>query len=73
MTKYAITMGIRTACVVLCIFVHGWWLLLPAAGAVGLPYVAVVLANVTWLRPSTVLRPGTVVPAATADDEPEMP
>ncbi|MFZ2965156.1 MAG: DUF3099 domain-containing protein [Rhodoglobus sp.] len=46
MTRYAITMFIRLLCVVACLFVQGWWLLLPILGAVVLPYVAVVLANV---------------------------
>lgn len=43
--RYAITMGIRTACFVSMIFVTGpfRWVLL--AGAIFLPYIAVVLAN----------------------------
>jgi hypothetical protein len=43
--RYLISMGIRTACVVAAIFVPGWprWVLI--AGAVVLPYVAVVAAN----------------------------
>lgn len=43
--RYLISMGIRTACVVAAIFVPGWprWVLI--AGAVILPYVAVVAAN----------------------------
>ena len=43
--RYVITMGIRTVCVVACIFTPGWWLLIPALGAIVLPYVAVVMAN----------------------------
>lgn len=62
MIKYAITMGVRFVCVVLCIWARGWWLLVCAAGAIILPYIAVVLANVTWSTPSTVRRPGTLVP-----------
>jgi hypothetical protein len=31
--------------VLLCFFVQGWWLILPAIGAIVLPYVAVVIAN----------------------------
>ena len=46
MTRYLITMSIRVVCIVLCLFVRGWWLVLPILGAVVLPYVAVVLANV---------------------------
>lgn len=43
--RYAITMAIRTACFVSMIFVPGpfRWVLL--AGAIFLPYIAVVLAN----------------------------
>jgi hypothetical protein len=62
MIKYSITMGIRTVCVVLCIFARGWWLLVCAAGALVLPYFAVVLANVSWSSPSVVERPGSLVP-----------
>ncbi|MSO27168.1 MAG: DUF3099 domain-containing protein [Candidatus Nanopelagicales bacterium] len=43
--KYLISMGIRTACVLAAIVVPGWprWLFI--AGAVVLPYLAVVVAN----------------------------
>jgi hypothetical protein len=62
MIQYTVAMSIRVVCIVLCLFVRGWWLLLPAAGAVFLPYVAVVLANASSSRanPIGVLRPGAV-------------
>lgn len=43
--KYLISMAIRTACVIGAIFIPGWprWVLI--AGAVVLPYLAVVIAN----------------------------
>lgn len=43
--KYLISMGIRTGCVIGAIFIPGWprWVLI--AGAVILPYLAVVIAN----------------------------
>jgi Protein of unknown function (DUF3099) len=43
--RYLVSMGIRTACVLGAIVVPGWprWLLI--AGAVVLPYLAVVVAN----------------------------
>jgi len=43
--KYLLSMGIRTACVLGAIIVPGWprWVLI--AGAVVLPYFAVVIAN----------------------------
>lgn len=45
MARYSIAMGIRLVCVLLCFFVQGWWLIVPAIGAIVLPYVAVVIAN----------------------------
>lgn len=43
--RYLVSMGIRTACVLGAIVVPGWprWVLI--AGAVVLPYIAVVMAN----------------------------
>jgi len=51
MTKYLVTMSIRIVCLVLMLFVHGWWLAVCAAGAILLPYFAVVLGNVgtSWV------------------------
>ncbi len=48
--RYLVSMGIRTACFVLAIVTHGplRWVLV--AGAVFLPYVAVVVANATDRR-----------------------
>jgi purine-cytosine permease-like protein len=62
MIKYTVAMGIRLACIGVCFFVSGWWLLLPAIGAILLPYIAVVLAtSVTSNKARTApLRPGTV-------------
>lgn len=44
-TRYIVSMLIRTACVVGAIFIPGWprWVLI--AGAIALPYLAVVIAN----------------------------
>lgn len=43
--RYLLMMGIRTTCFVLAVLVPGWprWVFI--AGAVGLPYIAVVFAN----------------------------
>jgi len=49
---YSVTMGIRVLCVIACLFVTGWWQLLCLAGAVVLPYIAVVLANVSKTKPA---------------------
>lgn len=53
MVRYAIAMGIRLVCILLCFVVQGWWLILPAAGAIVLPYIAVVLANAVTRAPSS--------------------
>jgi predicted tellurium resistance membrane protein TerC len=61
MIKYSIAMGIRVVCIVLMLFVQGWWLLVCAIGAITLPYFAVVIANVhSDPRGTAVLRPGSV-------------
>lgn len=63
MIKYTIAMTIRVACIFAMLFAKGWWLAVFAAGAIFLPYVAVVLANVSGpSRDSEVLRPGGLVP-----------
>ena len=44
--RYLVSMGIRTVCLVLAIFVlHGWLRLLGIAAAIVLPWFAVVMAN----------------------------
>ncbi|GAA5230272.1 DUF3099 domain-containing protein [Arthrobacter cryoconiti] len=45
LVKYATAMGIRMVCIVLIFVVDGWFKLIPVAGAVLLPWVAVVIAN----------------------------
>ncbi|TFD67573.1 DUF3099 domain-containing protein [Cryobacterium sp. Hb1] len=70
MIKYSIAMGVRIVCIVLMLFVQGWWLLLCAIGAIVLPYFAVVVANVHVApRGAEVLRPGTVATYRNTDDE----
>lgn len=46
--KYALTMGIRLVCLIAMVLVtpYGWYTWLFAVGAVFLPYIAVVIANV---------------------------
>ena len=39
-------MGLRLVCLFLCFVVPGWWVLIPAAGVIVLPLIAVALANV---------------------------
>lgn len=63
MRNYAITMAIRTACFLALIWVRGPWMLVFAAGAIFLPYFAVVIANAVSKnrRQPTVQRPSTIV------------
>ena len=66
MIWYSIAMGIRLVCISLLLVVHGWWLLIPAIGAVALPYFAVIVANnVSQRGRRTVPRPGALAPLAT--------
>ena len=60
--RYLISMTIRTACVILAIIVPGWprWVFL--AGAVALPYLAVVAANAGKSRRGTP-PPAPVIPS----------
>ena len=68
MRKYSIAMGIRLVCIFACFFTPGWWLLIPAAGAIFLPYIAVVLANVgKGANSDAVLRPGGILPVRPQD------
>ncbi len=61
MLKYTLAMSIRMVCIVLLLFVQGWWLFVVAVGAIALPYLAVVLANVGARPAGHVERPGGVV------------
>jgi fatty acid desaturase len=64
MVRYTVAMGIRLACIGACFLVDGWWLLLPAFGAIFLPYFAVVTANSVSKksRAGEPLRPGSLAP-----------
>jgi hypothetical protein len=62
MRRYTIAMSIRLVCFVLCIFSHGWIQVAFIAGAIILPYIAVVLANTaTRIGTTEVIRPGGLV------------
>lgn len=70
MIKYTVAMGVRIVCIVLMLFVHGWWLVLCGIGAILLPYFAVVVANVQVSpRGPDVLRPGSVELYRKTDEE----
>jgi len=68
MVRYAVAMSIRMVCLIACFFVQGWWLLVPAFGAIVLPYVAVVLANARSGGAGVVERPGTILPVSRPRD-----
>ena len=74
MIKYTIAMSIRVLCIFAMLFAQGWWLAVFAAGAIFLPYVAVVLANVSGpTRDQQVLRPGSIVPTTRAEPTAQAP
>lgn len=61
MRRYLLATGIRIVCIALCFVIPlSWWTLLPVLGAVVIPYVAVVLANVGHESGQEVERPGGV-------------
>lgn len=62
MVRYCIAMGVRVACVIACFFAQGWWLLAFVIGAVLLPYIAVVIANVGYKEGGVVERPASMLP-----------
>jgi predicted tellurium resistance membrane protein TerC len=64
MRKYSIAMSVRMACIVLVFVVPGWWMWVFALGAIILPYIAVVLANVGDNRAGRVEAPGPREPLA---------
>jgi hypothetical protein len=45
MIQYSLAMAIRLVCLAACFLTPGWWVLLPAAGAMLLPLLAVLIAN----------------------------
>jgi hypothetical protein len=74
MIRYSVAMGIRMVCILLVIVVPDWWRLVPAIGAIVLPYFAVVIANNAHRRVTgPVMRPGSVVPVGQAAGAPTAP
>ncbi|NNC10491.1 DUF3099 domain-containing protein [Planctomonas sp. JC2975] len=60
MLEYTVMMSIRVICLISLLWVRGWWLVIPAAGAIFLPYFAVVVANATRSKGGTPERPGAL-------------
>lgn len=70
MLKYTLAMTVRVVCIVVAMFVDGWLMWLAFAGAIFLPYFAVVLANAQGPKPgqiskvTQVIRPVDASPSA---------
>lgn len=65
MIKYSVAMGIRVLCLFAAILAPGWWAAVPIIGAIFLPYIAVVIANVSIdSGRGEVQRPGAILPMA---------
>lgn len=57
--RYSIAMSVRLLCVVLAIVLTGWVQIAAIVGAIVLPYIAVVIANVKMREAGVVVRPGS--------------
>lgn len=64
MRKYTIAMSVRMVCILLVFVVPGWGMWFFAIGAIVLPYIAVVLANVGDGRAGGAVAPGPAAPLA---------
>jgi O-antigen ligase len=74
MIKYTIAMSIRFVCIVLVFVVPDWWRLVPAIGAILLPYIAVVLANTAGRTlAAPVISTGAVLPVPRNGGQREAP
>ena len=71
MLKYTLAMTIRVVCIVAAMFVEGWLMWLAFAGAIFLPYFAVVLANAQGPKPGGISRVTQVKRPVEASQGPE--
>ncbi len=71
MLKYTLAMSIRVVCIVVAIFVEGWLMWLAFAGAIFLPYFAVVLANAQGPKPGEMSRVTQVIKPVNASPRTE--
>ncbi|MFS0714641.1 DUF3099 domain-containing protein [Microbacterium sp. 2P01SA-2] len=71
MTKYFIMMAVRVVCFILMVVIapYGWHTAALAVGAIFLPYIAVVVANVG----DDVREPAAVSPLAALPERPSEP
>jgi hypothetical protein len=66
MLKYTLAMTIRVICIVVAMFVEGWLMWLAFAGAIFLPYFAVVLANAQGPKPGQISKVTQVIKPVSA-------
>jgi hypothetical protein len=71
MLKYTVAMTIRVICIVVAFFVEGWLMWLAFAGAIFLPYFAVVLANAQGPKPGEISKVTQVIRPVGATQSPE--
>lgn len=67
MIKYTVAMTIRVVCIVLAMLVQGWLMWLCFAGAILLPYFAVVIANGVGSGEDKSTAPKAVAPTLVID------
>ena len=67
MIKYTVAMTIRVVCIVLAMVVQGWLMWVFFAGAIFLPYFAVVIANGVGAGNSKDSAPKAVAPTLVID------
>lgn len=67
MIKYTVAMSIRVVCIVLAMVVQGWLMWVFFAGAIFLPYFAVVIANGVGAGNSKDSAPKAVAPTLVID------
>jgi len=65
MRKYLLSQSVRVACIILAVFVQGWMMWIFFAGAIFLPYFAVVIANDKGMGQSTKKTANAVAPTLT--------
>jgi len=65
MRKYLLSQSVRVACIILAVFVQGWMMWIFFAGAIFLPYFAVVIANDKGMGQSTKKTTNAVAPTLT--------
>lgn len=69
MLKYTLAMTIRVVCIILAMIVQGWLMWVFFAGAILLPYFAVVIANAAGSNHKTDSLPKAVAPTLVITSE----